>query len=128
MKIHLMGIGGTGMASLAGMLQAAGHEVQGSDQGVYPPMSLALEEMQIPVRCPYDPKNLDPPPDLVVIGNVISRGNPEAEAVLDRGLNYESMPEVVRKFFLQGKTSLVVAGTHGKTTTTAMLSWVLESA
>lgn len=127
MKIHLMGIGGTGMASLAGMLKAAGHEVRGSDQGVYPPMSLLLEDMKIPVLCPYDPKNLEPAPDLVVIGNVISRGNPEVEAVLERGINYESMPEVVRKFFLQGKTSLVVAGAHGKTTTTALLAWVLES-
>ena len=128
MKIHLMGIGGTGMASLAGMLKDSGHEVTGSDTGVYPPMSLILEEMKIPVLCPYQESNLAGQPDLVVIGNVISRGNAEAEAVLERQIPYESMPEAIRKLFLQDKTTLVIAGTHGKTTTTCMLSWVLESA
>jgi UDP-N-acetylmuramate: L-alanyl-gamma-D-glutamyl-meso-diaminopimelate ligase len=127
-KIFLMGIGGTGMASLAGMLKADGHEVRGSDKGVYPPMSLLLEEFGVPVASPYDPKNLIPAPDLVVIGNVISRDHPEAQAVLAQGLPYESMAETLRKFFLKGKTSLVVAGTHGKTTATALLAWVLESA
>lgn len=128
MRIHLMGIGGTGMASLAGLLKAHGAEVTGSDQGVYPPMSYLLEELGIQPRCPYSEENLEPPPDLVVIGNVISRGNPEAEAVLTRGIPYVSMPELIRKFFLKDKTSLVVAGTHGKTTTTSLLAWVLESA
>lgn len=128
LKIHLMGIGGTGMASLAGMLKAQGHQVQGSDQGVYPPMSEVLKDFGILVFTPYDPKNLSDDIDLVVIGNVISRGNPEVEAALERGMAYESMAEVIRKFFLQGKTSLVVAGTHGKTTTTSLLAWVLESA
>lgn len=127
-KIHLMGIGGTGMASLAGMLKAQGHKVQGSDQGVYPPMSDVLESFGIPVFTPYDPNNLSDDIDLVVIGNVISRGNTEVEAVLKRGIAYESMAEVIRQFFLKDKTSLVVAGTHGKTTTTSMLAWVLESA
>lgn len=128
MKIHLMGIGGTGMASLAGMLQQAGHQVRGSDQGVYPPMSLLLEKLGIPVSCPYSSENLEPKPDLVVIGNVISRGNPEAEAVLDQDIPYESMAETLRQFFLVDHQSLVVAGTHGKTTTTSLLAWVLESA
>ena len=99
-KIHLMGIGGAGMASLAGMLKAVGHEVRGSDKGVYPPMSHLLEEFKIPVLCPYDPKNLEPSPDLVVIGNVISRGNVEVEAALEQNLPYDSMAEVLRKFFL----------------------------
>jgi UDP-N-acetylmuramate: L-alanyl-gamma-D-glutamyl-meso-diaminopimelate ligase len=116
------------MASLAGMLKVQGHEVIGSDQGVYPPMSDLLRELGIEVRCPYDEKNLTPAPDLVVIGNVISRGNPEAEAVLSRGISYLSMPQALNQFFLRDKTSLVVAGTHGKTTTTSLLAWVLESA
>jgi UDP-N-acetylmuramate: L-alanyl-gamma-D-glutamyl-meso-diaminopimelate ligase len=128
MRIHLLGIGGTGMASLAGMLKESGHEVTGSDQGIYPPMSHILEELGISVRCPYDEKNLNPTPDLVIIGNVISRGNPEAEAVLAREIPYESMPEAIRKFFLPEKRPLVVAGTHGKTTITSLLAWVLELA
>jgi UDP-N-acetylmuramate: L-alanyl-gamma-D-glutamyl-meso-diaminopimelate ligase len=128
MKIYLMGIGGTGMASLAGMLKASGHEVRGSDKGIYPPMSLLLEEFGVPVASPYDAKNLSPTPDLVVIGNVISRDHPEAQAVLAQHIPYDSMAETIRRFFLQGKTSLVVAGTHGKTTATALLAWVLESA
>jgi UDP-N-acetylmuramate: L-alanyl-gamma-D-glutamyl-meso-diaminopimelate ligase len=128
MKIYLMGIGGTGMASLAGMLVASGHEVRGSDKGVYPPMSLLLQEFGVPVASPYDAKNLSPTPDLVVIGNVISRDHPEAQAVLAQNIPYDSMAEIIRRFFLGGKSSLVVAGTHGKTTTTALLAWVLQSA
>lgn len=128
MKIYLMGIGGTGMASLAGMLKAGGHEVRGSDKGVYPPMSHLLEEFGVPVATPYDPKNLRPTPDLVVIGNVISRDHPEAQTVLSEKIPYDSMAETIRRFFLGGKSSLVVAGTHGKTTVTALLAWVLESA
>ncbi|HKY62093.1 MAG TPA: UDP-N-acetylmuramate:L-alanyl-gamma-D-glutamyl-meso-diaminopimelate ligase [bacterium] len=128
MKIHLIGICGTGMASLAGMLQSSGHQVQGSDQNVYPPMSTTLEQAGIPVFTPYDAKNLDPAPDLVIVGNAISRGNPEAEEVLAKNLPHISMPQALAKFFLPGKTPLVVAGTHGKTTTSSLLAWVLESA
>ncbi|MCP5467715.1 MAG: UDP-N-acetylmuramate:L-alanyl-gamma-D-glutamyl-meso-diaminopimelate ligase [Deltaproteobacteria bacterium] len=126
MKIHLLGIGGTGMASLAGMLQASGHEITGSDQGIYPPMSTLLEEWKINVTCPYAEKNIPEQCDLVIIGNVISRNNPEAQEVIKRELPYLSMPETIQRFFLKDKKSLVVAGTHGKTTTTSMLSWVLE--
>jgi UDP-N-acetylmuramate: L-alanyl-gamma-D-glutamyl-meso-diaminopimelate ligase len=128
MKIHLIGICGTGMASLAGMLKASGHQVSGSDQNVYPPMSTLLEHLQIPVFTPYAENNLGPQPDLVIIGNAISRGNVEAETVLAKGISYLSMPQALAKFFLPGKTSLVVAGTHGKTTTAALLAWVLQSA
>lgn len=128
MQIHLLGIGGTGMASLAGMLQALGHQVTGSDAGVYPPMSDLLAEMKIPVTCPYDGANIPHGIDLVIIGNVISRENPEAVAVLEKGIEYLSMPEAIRRFLLEGKTSLVVTGTHGKTTTTSLLAWVLEAA
>ncbi len=127
MRIHLLGIGGTGMASLAGMLQASGHEVTGSDQGVYPPMSTLLEKWKIPVNCPYDAKNIQHKPDLVIIGNVISRDNSEAQAVLAQKLTYLSMPQAIQRFFLEGKKSLVVAGTHGKTTTTSLLAWLLEA-
>ncbi len=123
-----MGICGTGMASLAGMLKARGDEVVGSDQSVYPPMSDVLKEIGIPVFTPYDAKNLVPSPDQVIIGNAISRGNPEAEAVLAQKIPHLSMPEALKKFFLSEKTSLVVAGTHGKTTTTSLLAWILESA
>ncbi len=128
MRIHLIGICGTGMASLAGMLKSSGHEVQGSDQNVYPPMSTTLEQAGIPVFTPYDAKNLDPAPDLVIVGNAISRGNPEAEELLAKNINHLSMPQALAKFFLPNKTPLVVAGTHGKTTTSSLLAWVLESA
>lgn len=128
MKIHLIGICGTGMASLAGMLKASGHEVQGSDQNVYPPMSTILEQAGIPIYSPYSADNLKTRPDLVVVGNAISRGNPEAEEVLAKNIPYVSMPQALGRFFLEGKTPLVVAGTHGKTTTASLLAWVLESA
>lgn len=128
MRIHLIGICGTGMASLAGMLKARGHQVQGSDQNVYPPMSTLLQAESIPVFSPYDAKNLDPAPDLVIVGNAISRGNPEAEWVLEKNIPYISMPQALARFFLEGKIPLVVAGTHGKTTTASLLAWVLESA
>ncbi|MCC6274065.1 MAG: UDP-N-acetylmuramate:L-alanyl-gamma-D-glutamyl-meso-diaminopimelate ligase [Deltaproteobacteria bacterium] len=128
MKIHLIGICGTGMASLAGMLKASGHEVQGSDQNVYPPMSTILEQAGIPIFSPYSADHLKSTPDLVVVGNAISRGNPEAEEVLAKGIPHISMPQALARFFLEGKTPLVVAGTHGKTTTASLLAWVLESA
>ncbi len=127
-SVYLIGIGGTGMASLAGMLQQSGYRVSGSDAGVYPPMSTVLEQMGITVHNGYDAAHLDPAPNLVVVGNALSRGNPEVEAVLDRGLRYESMARVVKDLFLRGREVLVVAGTHGKTTTSSMLAWILETA
>jgi UDP-N-acetylmuramate: L-alanyl-gamma-D-glutamyl-meso-diaminopimelate ligase len=127
-RIHLLGICGTAMASLAGLLRERGFSVTGSDQNVYPPMSDLLARLGIPVRSPYSPENLPSEVDLVVVGNAISRGNPELEAVLDRGLSYASMPELMKGLFLRGRASVVVAGTHGKTTTTALIAWLLEQA
>ena len=126
--IHLLGIGGVGMGALAGLFHAAGVEVSGSEGGpVYPPMSLLLEELKIPVCVGYKPENLNQArPDLVIIGNVIRRDNPEAQEVLRRRLPYLSLPEALRQFFISGRKSLVVAGTHGKTTTSALLAYALE--
>ncbi|MDZ7305263.1 MAG: UDP-N-acetylmuramate:L-alanyl-gamma-D-glutamyl-meso-diaminopimelate ligase [candidate division KSB1 bacterium] len=126
--IHFIGICGTGMAALAGMLKQRGHRITGSDLNVYPPMSTFLEEQQIPVHQGYDPAHLQPPPDWVIIGNAISRGNPEAEYVLNTGVRYYSLPEALKEFFIHGKYSCVVAGTHGKTTTSSLLAWTLETA
>lgn len=126
--IHLIGICGTAMASLAGMLQARGHRVTGSDAAAYPPMSDVLAGLGIPLRQPYAEANLDPRPDLVIVGNAISRGNPELEVVLDRRIPFTSMAAVLHDEFLAGRESLVVAGTHGKTTTTSMLAWIYETA
>ena len=114
------------MASVAAALKARGYIVTGSDQNVYPPMSTFLADQKIPVISGYDEKNLASNPDLVIIGNAISRGNPEAEAVLDKKLRYCSLPELLKEFFIRGKRSLVVTGTHGKTTTTSLLTWVFE--
>ncbi len=114
------------MASLAGMLQARGHRVTGSDDNVYPPMSTMLAELGIPVREGYKAEHLDPAPDCVVIGNAIPRGNPEVEETLNRKLPYRSQAEVVKEEFIRGRRALVVAGTHGKTTTTSIAAWVLE--
>jgi UDP-N-acetylmuramate: L-alanyl-gamma-D-glutamyl-meso-diaminopimelate ligase len=126
--IHLIGICGTAMASLAGMLQQQGHRVTGSDAAAYPPMSDLLASLHIPIREPYSESNLDPRPDLVVVGNAISRGNVELEHVLDTGIPFCSMASVLHDEFLPGRESLVVAGTHGKTTTTSMLAWIYEVA
>lgn len=126
--VHLVAIGGVAMAALAGMLQRRGLRVTGSDEGVYPPMSTVLARLGIAVCEGYRPANLEPRPDLVVIGNKVSRDNPEVQAVLAAGLPYLSLPETLGALFLAGKQSLVVAGTHGKTTSTAMLGWVLERA
>jgi UDP-N-acetylmuramate: L-alanyl-gamma-D-glutamyl-meso-diaminopimelate ligase len=128
MKVHLSGICGTAMASLAGLLREAGHEVTGSDQDVYPPMSTQLEALGIPVRSPYAEANIPADSELIVIGNALSRGNPEVEIVLDRRLPLKSLPAVIADEFIRGRTSLVVAGTHGKTTTTSMLSFILHHA
>jgi UDP-N-acetylmuramate: L-alanyl-gamma-D-glutamyl-meso-diaminopimelate ligase len=126
--IYLMGICGTGMASLAGMLKQEGYSVTGSDQNVYPPMSRLLEDLSIPVLKGYNPANLDPPPDLVVVGNVITRDNPEALQLSRLAIPYISLPQALKHFALKGKSTIVVAGTHGKTTTSALVAWVLEKA
>ncbi len=127
-RIHLMGVCGTGMASLAGMLKHEGYSVTGSDQNVYPPMSLYLESLSIPVLQGYRSSNLHPPPDLVIVGNVITKFNPEAVELSRLGIAYLSMPQALQAFAMKGKRSIVIAGTHGKTTTTALASWVLEEA
>ncbi len=114
------------MASAAAAMKERGFEVTGSDENVYPPMSTFLEDRKIEVIQGYSEENLNSDPDLVVVGNAISRGNPEAEAVLNRRLQYCSLPELLKEFFVRGKRSLVVAGTHGKTTTTSLLAWVFE--
>ncbi len=126
--IHLIGICGTAMASLAGMLKQRGFQVTGSDSAVYPPMSDFLAELGIPVAQPFDAQNLEPAPDLVVVGNAISRGNPELEQLLDRRIPFCSLPQLLHDEFLRGKEVLVVAGTHGKTTTTSMLAWIFHTA
>jgi UDP-N-acetylmuramate: L-alanyl-gamma-D-glutamyl-meso-diaminopimelate ligase len=125
-SVHFVGIGGTAMASAAVAMQEKGFDVTGSDQNVYPPMSTFLADKKIEVMNGYAERNLAHKPSLVVIGNAISRGNAEAEFVLDHKLRYCSLPELLREFFIRGKRSIVVAGTHGKTTTTALLAWVFE--
>jgi|ERR1035441_7806530 UDP-N-acetylmuramate: L-alanyl-gamma-D-glutamyl-meso-diaminopimelate ligase len=130
--IHLIGICGTAMAALAGMLQERGFRVTGSDAASYPPMSTFLQSLGIPVAQPFAEANLgshsDPRPDLVVVGNALSRGNVELERVLDERIPFCSMPQILHDEFLVGKDVLVVAGTHGKTTTTSMLAWIFETA
>jgi UDP-N-acetylmuramate: L-alanyl-gamma-D-glutamyl-meso-diaminopimelate ligase len=127
-KVHISGVCGTATASLAGLLRLRGHEVTGSDQDVYPPMSSQLEELRIPVRTPYAAANVPEDAELVVIGNALSRGNPEVEAVLDRRQRMTSMPALLAEEFIRGRRSLVVAGTHGKTTTSSLLAFLLASA
>jgi len=127
-SVHFVGICGTAMAGTAAAMRQKGFEVTGSDQGVYPPMSTFLEEQGIPVVNGYAEQNLAHKPDLVVIGNAISRGNPEAEFALDHKLRYCSLAELLKEFFIRGKRSVVVAGTHGKTTTASLLTWVFEHA
>src|SRR2546425_824047 len=125
-SVLFIGIGGPAMAAVAAALQEKGLRVTGSDQNVYPPTSTFLEARKIEVMSGYAEQNLAHRPDLVVVGNAISRGNPEAEVVLERKLRYCSLPELVKEYFIRGKRSLVVAGTHGKTTTTSLLAWVFE--
>lgn len=124
-KIHLIGIGGTGMATLAALLKRRGFEVRGSDKDLYPPMSTFLAEERIETRQGYDAGNITPDLDFVIVGNAVSRGNPEVEAVLDRKIRYCSMPEAIREHFLWGARSIVIAGTHGKTTTASLVTWLL---
>jgi len=126
--VHVIGIGGSAMAPLAGMLRESGYRVTGSDAGVYPPASSLLDSLGIAFNSSFDAANMTPAPDLVVVGNIIARGNPELEEVLDRKIPYRSLPEMLEEVFLPGKHSIVVSGTHGKTTTTAMLAWIFHSA
>jgi UDP-N-acetylmuramate: L-alanyl-gamma-D-glutamyl-meso-diaminopimelate ligase len=128
MHIHILGICGTFMGSLAQLAKAQGHHVTGSDAHVYPPMSTQLEEAGIGICEGYGPEQLDPAPDLVVVGNAMSRGNPAVEAMLNKGIPYVSGPQWLHDHVLPGKWVLAVAGTHGKTTTSSMLAWILEYA
>jgi UDP-N-acetylmuramate: L-alanyl-gamma-D-glutamyl-meso-diaminopimelate ligase len=128
MHIHILGICGTFMGGVARIARALGHRVTGSDAGVYPPMSTQLEEAGIGLMEGYEPAHLDPAPDMVIIGNALSRGNPAVEATLERGLPYTSGPQWLAEHVLQDRWVLAVAGTHGKTTTSAMLAWILEDA
>lgn len=127
-NIHIMGICGTGMAALAGMLQASGFTISGSDSHVYPPMSDFLYKLGIDIYDGYKAENLAGDPDLVIVGNVITRKNPEAQALAEKGLPYLSFPQALAHFFIRSRTSLVVAGTHGKTTTCSLLASCLRKA
>jgi UDP-N-acetylmuramate: L-alanyl-gamma-D-glutamyl-meso-diaminopimelate ligase len=127
-KFHFIGISGTAMGAVAAALRDRGYGITGSDESVYPPMSTFLEERGIKLHQGYAKENLAVDADVVVIGNAMKRGNPEVEAVLNRKLFYLSLPEVLKNYFLRGKHNLVVTGTHGKTTTTALLTWILEKA
>jgi len=126
--VHVIGIGGSAMAPLAGMLREHGFRVTGSDSGVYPPASTLLESLGISFYNSFDAAHLNPAPDLAVVANIIARGNPELEEVLDRKISYRSMPEILEEVFLPNRHSIVVSGTHGKTTTTAMLAWIFHVA
>jgi UDP-N-acetylmuramate: L-alanyl-gamma-D-glutamyl-meso-diaminopimelate ligase len=127
-KFHFLGICGTAMASVAAALKECGFKVTGSDENVYPPMSTFLQEKGISLKEGYRAENIPSDADVVVIGNAMKRGNPEVEAVLNRKLLYLSLPEVLKNYFLRGRHNLVVSGTHGKTTTTALLTWIMEKA
>src|SRR5467141_4847986 len=127
-KFHFLGICGSAMASVAAALQERGFRLTGSDENVYPPMSTFLEEKGIALKEGYRAENIPADADVVVIGNAMKRGNPEVEAILNRKLFYLSLPEVLKSYFLRGRHNLVVTGTHGKTTTTALLAWIMEKA
>ena len=127
-NIYLIAICGTGMAALAGLLKKSGYEVTGSDANVYPPMSTLLKDAGIEIFPGYKKENISKNIDLVIVGNAVSKTNEEVQAVLEAGIPYTSFPSALSRFFLEGRKSLVVTGTHGKTTTTSLLSWVLESA
>jgi UDP-N-acetylmuramate: L-alanyl-gamma-D-glutamyl-meso-diaminopimelate ligase len=127
-SIHFAGICGTAMASVAALLKERGYNITGSDDNVYPPMSTFLESRGIPILNGYRAENLDIAPDLIVIGNAMKRGNPEVERALEQRLNFCSLPEVIREFLLRGKHSIVVSGTHGKTTTTSLTAWLFAHA
>jgi UDP-N-acetylmuramate: L-alanyl-gamma-D-glutamyl-meso-diaminopimelate ligase len=128
MHVHILGIGGTFMGGIAALATATGHRVTGSDRAVYPPMSTQLESLGIELTEGYGPEQLDLAPDMVVVGNVMSRGMPVVEALLDRALPYTSGPQWLAEHVLAGRQVLAVAGTHGKTTTSSILTWILEDA
>ena len=125
--VHLIAICGTGMSALAGMFKEKGFKVTGSDQNVYPPISDILKEQGIEIRVGYKPENLADKPGLVIVGNAVSRNNPEVEALLQSKIPYLSMPQALKEFFLKGKKKIVIAGTHGKTTTSSIAAWILEA-
>src|SRR5688572_17035989 len=125
--IHLMGICGTAMGSLAGIFKSMGYKVTGSDQSVYPPMSTQLRDLGIQLMEGYRAENLNPRPDLVIVGNVIPKSNPEAQALLASGIPYTSLPKAMGEFVIGERQSVVVAGTHGKTTTTSLMAWMAET-
>src|SRR5438128_8284037 len=127
-RFHFLGICGTAMGSVAAALRERGFQVSGSDENVYPPMSTFLEKEGVALKKSYRAENIPRDADVVVIGNAMKRGNPEVEAVLNRKLFYLSLPEVLKNYFVRGKHNLVVTGTHGKTTTTALLAWIMEKA
>jgi UDP-N-acetylmuramate: L-alanyl-gamma-D-glutamyl-meso-diaminopimelate ligase len=127
-RVHMIGIGGSAMAAVAGLLSARGFKITGSDLGVYPPASTLLEGLGIPWSNGFSASNLEPRPDWIVVGNAVSRGNPEVETMLDAHLPYRSLPQVLEEFFIPGHDSIVVSGTHGKTTTTSLLAWIFEVA
>jgi len=128
MHIHMLGICGTGMTSLAQLFKEAGHSVTGSDQNIYPPMSTQLEALGIDVEEGYKPEHLSNKPDLVIVGNVITKQNPEAQEMMRLGLPYRSMPQALSEFFLGERTPIVIAGTHGKTTLSTLTAWLLQTA
>ncbi len=128
MRVHILGICGTFMGGIAALAREAGHEVTGADQNVYPPMSSQLKALGIGLTEGWDPAQLDPAPDVVIVGNALSRGNPTVEAVLNRGLRYTSGPAWLAEHVLHDRWVLAVAGTHGKTTTSSILAWILEYA
>lgn len=128
MHIHFIGIGGTGMGALAGLCHQAGHTVTGTDGPIYPPMSTYLASLGITPFEDYQASHLNPRPDLVIIGNVIRRDNPEAQTALQQGLRYLSMPDAIAELFLKNRHPVVITGTHGKTTMSSILAWLLEHA
>jgi UDP-N-acetylmuramate: L-alanyl-gamma-D-glutamyl-meso-diaminopimelate ligase len=127
-RVHVLGIAGSAMAPVAGMLKERGFQVTGSDVNVYPPASTSLDALGIRWNEGFREENLQPAPDLAVVGNIVARGNPEIEYILDEKIPYCSMPQLLEGYFIPGHTSIVVAGTHGKTTTTAMLAWIFQVA
>ncbi len=126
--IHLMGICGTAMASLAGLLKDRGYKITGSDMNPYPPMSTQLESLGINIQKGYKAENLHPKPDFVIVGNVISANNEEAQELVKLGIPYTSLPKAMGEFIIENRESIVISGTHGKTTTTSMMAWVAENA
>ena len=126
--VHFSGIGGSAMSPLAGMFAERGYRVTGSDAGVYPPASTLLESLGIRYASAFSEANLDPRPDLVIVGNALSRGNPEVEYILDHKIPFRSLPQALEEFFIPGRDPLVVTGTHGKTTTTSLLAWIFHVA